>query len=132
MARDNRGRFVKGNVPHHAGKYNYTNCKFCDKQIRTMKSRESKFCGHSCAMKFRFKHIHQNNPRMKEEYLVVTKKGKAKLLHRMIYEKEIGQIPQGFVVHHVNGDKLDNRPENLVAMSNSEHSKHHHKIRRSE
>jgi len=33
------------------------------------------------------------------------------------------EVPQGWQVHHINGDKLDNRPENLVALSEKKHRK---------
>ena len=29
---------------------------------------------------------------------------------------------EGYVIHHLNGDKLDNRPENLAAWLRKEHS----------
>jgi len=36
------------------------------------------------------------------------------LMHRYIWEKEICDIPDGWDVHHINGDKSDNRRDNLV------------------
>ena len=52
----------------------------------------------------------------------VTDKGA--LLHREILRKETGPFNPKWVVHHCNGNKLDNRPENLVAVP----SKLHHAL----
>ena len=37
------------------------------------------------------------------------------LAHRLVYEARVGPIPAGWVVRHRNGQRADNRPENLVA-----------------
>jgi hypothetical protein len=45
---------------------------------------------------------------------------------RLVMERTLGRglSPQE-QVHHINGDKLDNRPENLMVLPNSEHQKLH-------
>ena len=48
-----------------------------------------------------------------------------KYLHRLIYEEHYGEIPKGHFIHHKNGNKLDNRIENLEAISHAEHTKLH-------
>lgn len=47
-------------------------------------------------------------------------------LHRLIYEEAHDLIlPADWVVHHINGDPLDNRIENLEALSRVEHPSRH-------
>lgn len=48
--------------------------------------------------------------------------GNRKLEHRVVWEKVNNkQLPKGWVVHHLNGVKDDNRPENLVGMPKASH-----------
>ena len=58
-------------------------------------------------------------------YYITTKENNGKLLHRLIYEDEFGPIPQGFVVHHLDGNKQNNEINNLVLLSISEHHSMH-------
>lgn len=50
--------------------------------------------------------------------------------HRLVWERANGRLLQPQErVHHINGDGLDNRPENLVALTQSQHSRLHGKYR---
>lgn len=46
--------------------------------------------------------------------------------HRAVMEEMLGRkLKRDEVVHHKNGDRTDNRPENLEVLSNSEHMRMH-------
>lgn len=46
--------------------------------------------------------------------------------HIAVFEDANGiRVPEGNVVHHINGNKTDNRPENLLMMERGEHTRLH-------
>ena len=55
------------------------------------------------------------------KYLVFN----GRMIHRMVWESNNGEIPFGYLVHHKNGNRLDNRLDNLEIMSQAEHCQLH-------
>ena len=55
-------------------------------------------------------------------YIVDTQ---GKLVHRVVYRRAYGKIPKGWVVHHIDFNRRNNRPENLYAMPDKLHRKIH-------
>lgn len=53
------------------------------------------------------------------------------LEHRLVAERKLGRyLRPEEVVHHINGIKDDNRPENIAVFAQTgEHSKHHAKLK---
>lgn len=50
--------------------------------------------------------------------------------HRLVMESILGRyLTNKEVVHHINGNKKDNRPENLMVMTPNDHMRLHMKIR---
>ena len=45
------------------------------------------------------------------------------LMHRYVWQKEKGPIPDGWDIHHINEVKGDNRIENLECLPKSEHTR---------
>jgi len=48
-------------------------------------------------------------------------------LHRAIYEDNFGKIPEGFDIHHIDWDPLNNDLKNLTCMRHEEHKSLHSK-----
>lgn len=56
-------------------------------------------------------------------YCIVGIGGKACYLHRLVFECFNGLIPDGMVIDHINTHSLDNRVENLRAVTATENNK---------
>lgn len=63
-------------------------------------------------------------------YRISTRKegNHGKYLHCLIWEDWYGKpVPDGYVIHHLNGDKTDNRIQNLQCVESSLHRSFHNK-----
>lgn len=69
-------------------------------------------------------------PPLKGRYLLRGRR----YVHRIVAEEMLGRpLRSGEVVHHINGDTRDNRPENLeVLSSQGEHNRLHGRLRQAE
>jgi len=55
----------------------------------------------------------------------ISRDGQSYAIHRAYWEALCGPIPKGWVIHHINRDKQDNRIENLMCMPRPMHRKLH-------
>lgn len=63
---------------------------------------------------------------MKSPYKQIEINGRHINEHRYLMEQKVGRkLKRNEYVHHINGDKLDNRIENLMIMSPQEHNELH-------
>jgi len=95
-------------------------CKTCGKEFKYYKTKTSGvFCSKKCQYEFDYPGSYWVG---KNGYLYYQKGRKEKVLvHRMKLDLKPGQV-----VHHKNGDKLDNRFENLeIIESQSVHIRRH-------
>lgn len=106
-------------------------CADCGAKFKPRHS-GSKYCSRRCAWNNNGKHQERTgsfwvNSRGYME-IAIWENGKrvTRKLHRVIMEHYLGRsLASCEDVHHINGDKLDNRPCNLQVISHGEHSRHH-------
>lgn len=63
-------------------------------------------------------------------YLTVRFDGRALFVHRVVFILHTGQDPYPLHIDHINGQRNDNRPENLRAVTNAENIAHRTRLNR--
>ena len=103
-------------------------CEYCFKLFtcKDRRGRKRRFCSKPCASAYTAKH------RSTTKGWIITTKGYKQILvngkyvmeHRLIMEEYLGRkLTSNEVVHHKDGNKLNNDISNLIVMTKQEHDK---------
>lgn len=88
-----------------------------------------RFCSRSCKNDAqRGQEIAPGGSYVRPDGYIAVKVGirQYELQHRLVVEAHLGrELSANEHVHHINGDKQDNRLENLIVLTNSDHQKLH-------
>lgn len=103
----------------------FTQYKSEYERINRKRKTEQRYCSKDCWAKGYFVHPEgyvylymPNHPDSISNGMILE--------HRYVMEQKIGErIDKDMIVHHINGDRADNRPSNLQLMTKSEHHKFH-------
>lgn len=61
----------------------------------------------------------------KKGYVRMTYNGRPRMEHDVVWEKHYGEIPKGYQIHHIDGNKKNNYIENLMLVTPIEHKRIH-------
>jgi hypothetical protein len=117
-----------GRNTHYAHHVAQNRCVVCGQGVRTG-NRRARTCGPVCAA--RFKEQRQaavaGRTRVRSDGYVEEHTGRAYVLqHRLVMERALGrQLATREHVHHRNGNRGDNRPENLEVIDVADHIRMH-------
>lgn len=122
----NKGKHIvewtKKNGPYN--KKNKTSvCIYCSTVFGHSPSRIRNYCSRTCFASHRKDVFSHGSGVYVKGY---SKKHKTRKKHRIIAMEILGiDLTQDQILHHINGDRSDNRIENLQIMTQSEHTKMH-------
>jgi len=103
-------------------------CRHCEKRL-VQKAKEYPsqfsrrlFCDRACVVEW-----WRSRPvGLKTRYKQAKVNGQKRLAHRVVVERHLGRsLLRSEQVHHINGDRTDNRVENLQILTSGEHSRLH-------
>lgn len=104
-------------------------CPVCGEAFRT-KHFEAHTCSPKCRSKLRWKVIHEQTgfKKVVNGYVQIWIQNRLYPEHRHIMEQHIGRLlEKGECIHHINGNRSDNRLENLVLLTRGAHNSIHKK-----
>jgi len=115
--------FLITKKPHNRFSYGQRKlCKNCEKPI--VDTNKSGLCTHCCQAVYCVHSTEEGSKHLtKQGYVMIRVNGQFISEHRYVWEQaHTHMLTSAWVVHHLNGIRDDNRPENLIALRKKDHS----------
>jgi len=121
---------LKGQILSQPKKHKTFTCKQCNKTFKDLTIRNRIFCNYTCKSLWQKENLlAENNPNWKSKleripYLNVKRSIRSQLLR----EREVCEICKSAInlqVHHIDKDRLNNIPTNLILLCQEHHAQEH-------